>query len=136
MDIVLIYRLIIHDHGTYIDYIQGYRNIVTYQLSIFPINGKSQTTDDSIYKKKIVSEINDIKKFTEMISLVNIKLIDQYQQKDPSLMTKYRWGNVLVQRQAKGQGCARKESSARMKTINQDARASKSVRAERRSRKR
>ena len=58
---VLRWRLILEDYDLGVDYIQGKKNIVTNALSIFPINGNQETTQESTYKRENVSEINDIK---------------------------------------------------------------------------
>ena len=59
-DILLIGRLIIEYYGPEIEYIQGSKTIVADALSTFPIHGNKETTQESTYKKCIVSEINDI----------------------------------------------------------------------------
>ena len=50
-----IWRLIIEEYGTNIEYIQGSKNIVEDALSRFPINDNLDTTHESTYKKYIVS---------------------------------------------------------------------------------
>ena len=60
-NIVLIWRLILEEYGTDIEYIKGEKNISTGGLSRIPSNSNQETTQKSTYKKEIVSEINDIK---------------------------------------------------------------------------
>ena len=54
-DIVLIWRLILEDYGTYIEYIKGEKRIFTDGLSRTPLNGTQYTTQKSTYKQEIVS---------------------------------------------------------------------------------
>ena len=58
-------------------------------LSIFPVYGNQETTQESTCKKRNVSEINDIRELPEGVFPIHLKLINQYQQKYPSLMDKY-----------------------------------------------
>ena len=88
----LLLRLILEEYGPDIEYMQGNNNIVIDKLSIFTIKWNQETTQESTYKNKIVSETNNIEELTEGISLIKLKLIDQYQQKDPILMDKYNMG--------------------------------------------
>ena len=53
-------------------------------------NRNQYTTQESTYKKLIVSEMNDIKELPEDNFPINLKSIDQYQQKEPTLMDKYQ----------------------------------------------
>ena len=85
----MIWRLTLEEYGPEIEYIQVNKNIVTYTLSRFTINGNHQTTHESTYAKEIMSKINDTKKLPEDFP-INLKLIYQYQRKDPSLMNKYK----------------------------------------------
>ena len=39
-----------------------------------------------------MSEINNIEEFTESIFPINLKIVDQYQQKEPRLKAKYNIG--------------------------------------------
>ena len=39
-----------------------------------------------------MSEINNIKEFIESIFPINLKIVDQYQQKEPRLKAKYNIG--------------------------------------------
>ena len=52
---MLIRRLIIEEYGPDIEYIHSDKNIVSYALSGFTMNGNQDTTQESIYKKEIVS---------------------------------------------------------------------------------
>ena len=61
-------------------------------LSQLTINGNQETTQESDYIIKIISEINDIYELTEDIFFINLKRIDQYQRKEPSLMEIYITG--------------------------------------------
>ena len=61
-------------------------------LSQLTINGNQETTQESDYIIKIISEINDIYELTEDIFFINLKRIDQYQRKEPSLMEIYTTG--------------------------------------------
>ena len=63
--------------------------IVAGVLSIFTVNGNQKTTQECTHKKRIVSEINDIKELTDGIFSINIKLINHYQRKDPCLKSVY-----------------------------------------------
>ena len=65
---------------------------VSDSLSRFPIYQNQMNTHESNYKKKVVSEINDTEELPEGIFLINLKLINQYQQKYPSLKAKYKMG--------------------------------------------
>ena len=89
---MLIWILLLENYGPYIEYIQGNENIVTDTLSRLPINSNQDTTHESTYKKEILSEINDTEESTENIFSNNLKTIDQYQRKDPSLKAKYTTG--------------------------------------------
>ena len=48
---MLIWRLILEEYGSDIEYIQGDENIVADSLSGFTINGNQETTHDYTYKK-------------------------------------------------------------------------------------
>ena len=61
-------------------------------LSIFIINGNQKTTQDSNYIMGVMAEINDTKEKPEIIFPLQLKLISQYQQKPPSIMSKYKTG--------------------------------------------
>ena len=50
-NIVLRWRLILREYGTYIEYIKGEKNIVADALSRFPLNGNYDTTHKSTYQK-------------------------------------------------------------------------------------
>ena len=69
---VLRWRLVLEDYGPDIEYIQGDKNIVADALSIFPINSNQETTQESTYKKELLSEINDTKEFPEGIFTINL----------------------------------------------------------------
>ena len=56
--IVLKWRTIIEEYGTYIEYTKEEKNIVADALPIFPSNGNQENTQESTYKKEIASEIN------------------------------------------------------------------------------
>ena len=58
-------------------------------LSIFPMNGNQETTQESTYEKEIVSEIKNIEELPEIIVPISLQLFYQYQLKDPILMAKY-----------------------------------------------
>ena len=47
------------------------------------------TTNESTYKKEIVSEINNTKERPESIFPIDLGLIYQYKRKNPSQMVKY-----------------------------------------------
>ena len=49
--IVLRWRIILEEYGPYIEYIKCEKNIVADALSILPLNGNHETTQNSIYKK-------------------------------------------------------------------------------------
>ena len=83
-------RLILEEYGPEIDHIQGNTNIEADVLSIFPIDGNQKTTQYSNYKKEIKSEVNNIKNSPEGIFHISLKLIDQYQWKDP-----IQWLNII-----------------------------------------
>ena len=59
-------------------------------LSRLTINVNQETKHESAYKNEILSEINNIEELSEGIFPINLKLINKYQQKDPSLMDKYK----------------------------------------------
>ena len=56
-DRALIWRLVLEQYGTDIEYIWGDKNIVTYALSVFPINVNQDATHESTNKNGVVSEI-------------------------------------------------------------------------------
>ena len=49
---------------------QVWENIVTYALSRLPLNSNQETTQDSTYKEKIVSEINNTEGLPDGIFLL------------------------------------------------------------------
>ena len=53
------------------------------------MNRNQETTEESNYKKKLLSEINNTKELFEGFFPINLKTIDQYQHKHPSLLDKY-----------------------------------------------
>ena len=55
-------------------------------------NGNQENTHKSNYQKEIMSEINDIKELLEGTFPINIKLIQKYQQMEPSIKAKYKDG--------------------------------------------
>ena len=63
-----------------IEYIKGDKNIVADKISIFPLNFNQETTQESNYKKWIVSEINDIEEILESTFPITFKLIKKYQR--------------------------------------------------------
>ena len=95
-DRVLIWRPIIEEYGTDIECIKGEKNIVAEALSILTINSNQETTQESTHRKEIVSEIIDNKELPEGDFTINFKIINQYQQKNPRLKTKYEM--VMYQR--------------------------------------
>ena len=56
-----IWRFILEDYGTDIEYLKGEKNIVADALSIFLLNGNQDTTEGSTCKEEIMSEINKTK---------------------------------------------------------------------------
>ena len=50
-DRVLIYRLILEEYGTYIEFTKGENKIVAYALSRIPLNGNQETTQKSTYQQ-------------------------------------------------------------------------------------
>ena len=89
---MLICRLILEEYVPQIEYIITGENILLDALSRLTVKRNQETTQESTYKKSIESEINDTEELTEEIFLINLKLIGQYQQKDPSLNAKYKMG--------------------------------------------
>ena len=59
-------------------------------LSMFPINWNQDITQESTYDREFMPEITDIRELPEGIFHINLKLIDPYQWKYPSLMAKYK----------------------------------------------
>ena len=84
---VLRWRLIIEYHSPDIEYIPGNKNIIAEALSQLPNNGNKNTTDESTYTTKIVSELYDIDELPEGTFTLSFKLKDRYQQED-HLLTK------------------------------------------------
>ena len=82
---------ILEEYGTNIEYIKGDKYIVANAISRFSLNGNQETTQDSTHKKGIVSEINHIKEVPECICTINLKWINKYQRKYPSLLAKYKY---------------------------------------------
>ena len=78
MDTLLRWKLILEDYGLDIDYIPGNNNIVAYLLSRLYVNSTQETTQESNYKKEILSEIDDIEELPKGNFLINLKLINQY----------------------------------------------------------
>ena len=76
-DRVLIWRFILEEYGSDIEYIKGDKNIVAYTLSIFTSNGNQHTTQEYTYKKEIAPETNDTKELPEGIFLINLIVINQ-----------------------------------------------------------
>ena len=68
------------------------RKIVKYTLSRLPLNWNEETTQKSTYQKEIVSEINDFEELPEGTFLINLKLIQKYQQSESSILAKYKNG--------------------------------------------
>ena len=91
-DRVLIWRQIIKEYCLLIEYIKVKKNMVEDALSRSPLNGDQETTQKSSYKKETVTEINDTKEITEVTFPISLKLTKQHQQKDLSLMAKYKEG--------------------------------------------
>ena len=91
-DRVLIWILILEEYVSYIEYIKVDKNIAADKLSILPLNDNQGTTHKYAYKKEFFSEINDTEELPEGIFPIKLKLIDEYQRKDPSLKAKYKEG--------------------------------------------
>ena len=89
---MLIWRLILKEYGTCIEYIKGENNIEADALSIFLLNRNQATPKKSTHQKEIVSEINDNEEIREGRFPINLKLINQHQRKDSILMDKYKEG--------------------------------------------
>ena len=51
-----------------------------------------ETTQESTYKNKIVSEINDFEEISEVTFPINMKLIKKFQRTEPRIMAKYKYG--------------------------------------------
>ena len=67
-------------------------NIVADGLSRIPLNGNGDTTKKSTHQKEKVLAINDIKEIPEGIFPINLKLIQLYQQLEPSITSKNKYG--------------------------------------------
>ena len=91
-NIVLRWRLILEEYGSYIEYIKGENNIVAYGLSRITLNRNEETTQKSTHQQEIVSEINDIEEISEGTFPINLILIRKYQRSEPSLIYKYKNG--------------------------------------------
>ena len=63
---------------------------MAYKLSILPLNGNQETTQKYTCKKEIMSETNDTEEITDGNFLINLKLMYQYQNKDPILLAEYK----------------------------------------------
>ena len=61
-------------------------------LSIVSLNMNQETTQDSTYKKEIMSKTNYTKELPEHFFPIRFKLFGRYQCKYPSLKTKYELG--------------------------------------------
>ena len=59
-------------------------------LEWLPNDGNQKTTQDSTFIKENMSEINNIDELPEYIFSKKLKRIDQYQQKQPILLPKYK----------------------------------------------
>ena len=81
--------IIIHElYSPYIESIKCEKNIVADTLSRLTINANQETTQESIYKNEIVSEIDDTKELPDGNSPMSVKLVGHYQQGNVSLKTK------------------------------------------------
>ena len=56
------------------------------------MNGNQDTRNKFTYQKEIVSEINDTEELPEGTFAINLKLIQKYQQEEPSIIAKYKYG--------------------------------------------
>ena len=74
-NILLMWRLILEQYGSDIEYIKRDKYIVAYKLSILTLNGNEETTQKFTYQKEIVSEINDIKEQPEGNFPIDFRLI-------------------------------------------------------------
>ena len=91
-DRVLIWQFIPEQYGLYIEYIKGDKNIVAEEISRFSLNRNQETTQKYTYQKKIIPEIKYIEEQPEISFPINIKLIQKYQQTEPSIIDKYKYG--------------------------------------------
>ena len=89
---MLIWIIILEEYGPAIEHIWGKKNKTTYELSRYPINENKENTQELTYGKENMSEINDTKGLPEYNFRISLKLIDQYQQKYPSMMAKNETG--------------------------------------------
>ena len=61
-------------------------------LSNFPNNWNQKATQEYNYITETMSEINDTEELSKGKFPINFKIIDQYQQKYPGLMAKFKTG--------------------------------------------
>ena len=57
-----------------------------------PLNGNQEATQKSTYKQEMVSEINDIEELPEGSFPINLILIAKYQQQEPIIRDKCKYG--------------------------------------------
>ena len=66
------------------------KDIVAEALPRIPLNGNQETTHKPTYQLEIVLETKDIEELPECNFLINIRLIQKYHQKGPSIIDKYK----------------------------------------------
>ena len=87
---VLRWRLILEEYGTDIKYIMNTINLVTDTLSWLPNNVNKETTHESMYKIKTMSENYDIDELPEVKFRLFFKVTNRQQQEDPFLLEKLK----------------------------------------------
>ena len=65
---------------------------MAYKLSQLTSNGNKNNTNKSNYTTDTMSEINNTKELSENMFPINFKTIDQYQQKFPAWISKFKAG--------------------------------------------
>ena len=75
-----------------IEYIKENENIIACALLILPLNWNQETTQNSNYQKQIVLKINDTEELPEDTFTISLKLMQKYQQEEPSIIAKYIYG--------------------------------------------
>ena len=78
---VLLFRLILVEYVTGIEYIQDNNIIVSNTISHLPNNENYKTVNIANYTMKTASGLNDNNKISEDMFFVHFKMIDQYQDK-------------------------------------------------------